>query len=386
MAPDGMNGIHRTDAASGCSPRAGASVTRFVLLGFLCLAAAPLAAQVPNPNDPFNPFSRTTPRAIDGVDGGVQGRLQSAIFPDRIDFDGVSLPPGFQGIERDLPIFQDFPVIVPPGFGSYPGGRLPSPFGESEELIPSAPGVSLPKSDNSWPSWFEDGGDGEFPIDVALLVQRHDAVWLYATPETRGPTRLSSFERFRKIEAGARYEVRGRGSAAISFRGGDRVESQGPAAVQLTSLADEELFLESDTFQRLTVRSTFRRVLMRLSTAGVLEVEGSAVSIVRDGRLATVHNIGGLPVRFVDEGRPVTIRPGRQITILPGRRSDDPVGSEFKIFGPATRTDNGRVVSLTTGGETAIEWSGARIVVQGVASVRLDPLAGDSFPANDKRD
>ena len=37
-----------------------------------------------------------------------------------------------------------------------------------------------------------------------------------------------------KIKPGARYEVRSRGSAAINFRGGDRVESRGPASVQVT--------------------------------------------------------------------------------------------------------------------------------------------------------
>src|SRR5690606_15466565 len=155
----------------------------------------------------------------DPQDPGARPRQPSLLGPGPEEIMRDHTPPGFRGVDRNLPIFQGFPTVVPPTFGHYPGGALPVPFGGTE--LPPVP-LAAPPSPNAWPSWFtgpEDDDPEGFTKDVAILVQTTDYVWLRPAGEAVFVP-LIFYDRYRVVRAGSEIEVRGGGQFLLTFQEG----------------------------------------------------------------------------------------------------------------------------------------------------------------------
>lgn len=273
--------------------------------------------------------------------------------------------------------------MLPPGFGAYPGGALPQPFGGDESLKRTAALPGLPRSENSWPSWFEDGGDGGFPLEVGLLRQQHDAIWLWEREDSPAPVRLIAYDRFRKVSSGARFEIRGKGSGVLQLTGAARLRCDGPTLVAIDELSDRVVRIDARLVSRMSVScGTGRPIVVRIGSAGEARIEASTVSIVRQGGLVEIVNVGTGTLRWQDAGEPLVIPPAHRVTVLPGLRRADPIRTSLQVGGRIERSDEGRTATFTATEPGSVEWGGARFELRAGMRLRIDPLNGDSLPEN----
>jgi hypothetical protein len=300
---------------------------------------------------------------------------------------GVQLYEGFQGFESVYPQYPSFPRY-PSGYGPKPrlGGYLPTEPPEEPTAGWVDPG--LPREvERGWPSWIKPG----IPADAlppaaqrAVIARTADRVWVL-TPDETAFTPLTFYEKFRLLESGSVIEVRNKGEFQISFHDGALLRSRGPVRLALPALTEEVGQLRLSALRRIWIYAKVRPFRLMLPDGSVLEFANTEVYLEESEARALVHNHGPDDVVWRDRIGDVTLKPGRRIDVFLVPPDHEFVAADLSVEGAVRQERTGRVLELRGDGSGgSVSWSGARIEVPGGAVVRLDPLAGVSFPEADQ--
>lgn len=313
-------------------------------------------------------------------------------------FDQPIYRAGFQGVESVFPIYQGFPfppvsTTTPGGFGAYPTAAQPGAAGQPgarrKPALGGFPVLPGPKKvvdtgRPQWPSWMRvtRTAAGTFSSPERAVVARvADRVWYLAPGET-AYVPLAFYDKFRLVESGSRLRVRNKGEFQVAFHDGGSLRSLGPVRLTFASLSREAAELELEELHRLWIVAKSRPLRCGLP-------DGSRF-VVRDARVYLEHAETDR-AWLLNEG-PGTLEwtsPIGRRELAPGRRIDFFLAPRTRPFLPAglvvegaVRTERkGRVLELESEGPRArVTWSGARFTLPPGARLRLDPLAGDTFP------
>lgn len=353
----------------------GTSVLLALALGVGAWSAVPGVAQE---TQPTTPWPQTLP---------PQDPTRPAILPNPLDIllRGTDVHPRYRRGDLQSPAFQGLPVLVPPGFGAYPGGQLPVPFRDTGVVSPA---VGLePRSPNSWPTWLPGSREGDegFTADVAIVVQATDYVWL-REPGERVYVPLAYWDRFRVCTAGTSIDVRGGGQFAVVFQRGAVARVMGRARLELVRLDEEASEIALEDVTRLIASAGDRPVRVRVGNSGTIELVATRVSMTRERGMVHVENLGPGDAVFESGDEEVALPSGYRITLLPALPEDAPSG-RLALEGDVSTSRDGRALIATGGaGDGWVSWSGARFRLSRGALLRIDPLAGESFPENPHSD
>ncbi len=384
-----MKVITRNDQRNR-APSASRPIAAVLFVAFLLpvVGLAPdLPAQVPFPIPVMDqPRQQQEPDALQP--GGLLGADPRQALGDR-------LLEGYKPSDpSQTPLFQGFPTLIPPGFTSFPGGALPSPYRDDADYTPLPPPPALPKSPNAWPTWFHGPGAGAedgFLPSVGVVAQGSDQVWL--RPASGGAfAPLTFYDKFRVIEEGARIQVRGGGQFLIAFQGGASARFDGRAELEVGRLDAETIELSVEELVDVYLMAGERPLRVTVRDTAVLEAERGRVRMQRQGDQLRVANRssgdlritpldtvagGGSSLRRQD---PVEVPPGFAIRLLLHANAF-PTPPQLDLVGDVGTETAGRVLRASaSGGGGAVRWFGANFRLPPGTSLRLDPLSGSAFP------
>jgi hypothetical protein len=311
--------------------------------------------------------------------GGATPALPS-LGPDPVEILRDRLPPGFEGVDRGLPIFRGFPTFPPDvlGYGGYPGGRLPTPFGPGTALrLPVAA-----EDPAAWPRWFGGDTSGEsagFTASIGLLHALADRVWV-RTANERVFVPLAFYDRFRILKDDAEVQVRQRGELLLTFHGDGVLRSFGPVAFRVDRLSEEAISLRIDRLERVWMRARKRPMRIALGAVSLSWAEGEVAAESARG-FAVVRNRGPARVEVGYGSIRIPLPPAHSIEVVPDVREPAIRGPDLAVDAGLSVARSGRSVAVTGGrGGGAASWNGARIRVPEGSKLTLDPLAGTIFP------
>ncbi|MBK8977571.1 MAG: hypothetical protein IPM29_16785 [Planctomycetes bacterium] len=312
----------------------------------------------------------------------------SLLGPDPAEMLRDLVPQGFAPPDRAEPLFQGFPLLTPPGFSAYPGGRLPNPYERASGAMPVVPPPALPISPNAWPSWFVGPGSENpegFTATVAVLAQNTDLVWL--RPEQGAPfAPLALHDRFEVIRVGARVDVRGGGQYLMAFQGGATLRMEGTSRVEIEQLDDDRIALELTDLYRVWLAAGDRPLVARFGPGGAeLTLRAAQAVLQRDRGFVRCENRGPGVARLAAIGREFELPAGFVTTVLLRAPATDAPSASLEVRGDVETARDGRVLEARAVLEAgSVGWTGARFELAPGASLRIDPLAGAEFP--DQRD
>ena len=370
----------------GGSRRRPAAAT--ALAGMVCCLAAAAAAPA-QVEVRTSPAGRRQPDFRDPFDPTRSQRQDPTRYVlqlDPVERQFGVLPPGYPGLEEAMPLFQGFPTFPPdvPGYGGYPGVRLPVPF-TAGVTVPPRPRDAAPLPDDAWPSWFGPGeaiGDEGFTAERAVLHRGSDRVW-YHGPRDTAFVPLAFWDKFRVLSAGSRIEVRHKGEYQITFHGGAMLRAHRPSRLEVEVLNEEIIALRLPHLSKIWLSAVTRPVRLTLPDESVLEAQGTSAYLERGDGFARISNdgVGRLVVRGAIGQQ--EIPPGHSVwlPLLPTTRSV--IGAALALEGDVDARRDGRVLAADGGARGGtVTWNGARFAVPAGGNLRLDPLGGDEFPDN----
>ncbi|MHC5065092.1 MAG: hypothetical protein ACYTG5_14090 [Planctomycetota bacterium] len=300
------------------------------------------------------------------------------------------LPRGYEGVNRNLRIFQGFPNYPPswPGFGGYPMGEgMPMPY-DGIERTPSLP-RSLPPRPDDWPSWFSRSaraGEGAFLPDMALLVRSSDRVWFKAHDEVVFVP-LTFYDKGRVLRVGAEVEVRHKGDYELHFHGGAYLRSRGPCRVEVQSLTANGNELKIDNYYEAWLVTRLLPLRASLPNGAVVEVQGnSMLRLQQENGIGILTHTGEGSVTYQSEVGAVDIPHAHRVRFFLKPKTSPLMSLSLQLDSGLRTERDGRVLTVN-GGESGgtLIWGGIRISLQPGQVLRLDPLAGGGFPENNPK-
>ena len=305
--------------------------------------------------------------------------------PKPVDLLRVQMPIGHQGVDRSLPIFQGFPTFPSdvPGFGGYPGGKLPVPYTEGLSA-PSLFGAGAPQPPDRWPSWFggdlADAPDG-FTPQIALLNQFAQGVW-FRLDAAAAFVPLTFYDKYRVLRRDAEVSVRHSGSFQLSFSEGSYVRCFGTTTMRLVDLDAELIEIEIRELSRVRVFGAQRPIRVRFVPGGAtLDCAQAKMEFEAVGDVVVVTNHGAGTAHLETAVGNVQLPRTHRLRIYP-RCEGEVIGTDLVAEGDVTTSVDGRDLSVDVGPKGgAVSWSGARFRLPAGARLRIDPLAGREFPS-----
>ena len=383
-----MSEVLRAVLALPC--RIGQRVALVALGAALCCAIAP--AQVGWPWEPFDPLSEDdlyqewqTPPDWQKLLNRPSLEVQQYGETLR-GAQGLQGFPGFGSVYPGIGGTPSFPGVprYPAGFGPRArAGYLPSPDAFNPEWTPTP----LPANrERGWPSWIKPGIGQETPppdAERAIVARIADRVWVFASGDTAFVP-LAFYDKFRVLESGSSIEVRNQGEFLISFHDGAAIRAHGPSRITLSELADDGAELQIRAFQRMWINGKTRPLTLLLPDGALLDMAGTEVYLEGEGLRGSVFNHGPKPVQWHGRSGDVEIPAGQRMDVFlePLREAFIPAALEVE-GGVRPEIAGRRLEARGEGGGTVI-WSGARFHVPAGGVVRVDPLAGATFPEGKK--
>ncbi len=294
---------------------------------------------------------------------------------------GATAPPTIMGFPNFGP--------APKGFAGFPGQTgLPVPFAPGvEELVSGlAPvGVRVAAEKDAWPSWFDAPEAGKFTAESALLVRGADRVW-YLSPEDNAFIPLAFHDRFRQLRAGSEMEVRHKGEFQVTFHEGGTLRTRGPIRMVITTLNEEVVSFALDRATRVWLSAKGYPYRLVLPDGSVVEALDTAIYFERKRDLLVVLNEGPGKLTIRTSLETIDLKPSNQIRLTLPERRHPPLATDLSLKGDLDERRTGRVLQVKGGARGgAVVWNGAQFRLNQGASLRVDPLAGDSFPENRKK-
>ena len=364
--------------------------TKIILLGLALLASAPdLTAQRwpwsnewyrQNLSNDLYGAQRSSTYAQPGQ--GVPLGQQSMLGPNPIDLLPGGMPPGFAGVNRNLPIFQGFPTFSASALG-YAGLQvgLPVPFTPGAQ-VPGLP--PAPTDPDAWPSWFKGdtaGAEG-YTVDVGLLSVLSERIY-YRTPD-QVFVPLAFYDKFRVVRPKAEINVRREGEFVLTFRGGASLRSFGPIALRIRTLDEDAIVLQVGDIYRVWLRAITRPMRIEFSNGPVLILEDTEVycELTEFGFLS-LQNRGRGQARVTSEVGTFEISPLHRARIFLRGSGHPGLTAELQTDGDLRTERRGRVLEVSGRvGGGRVTWNGARFRLPEGATLEIDPLAGEAFPDN----
>lgn len=291
--------------------------------------------------------------------------------------------PGFQGLTSVAPVFSLFPSY-PKGYGPPPkiGGFLPENAPDPARIDWQPP--ALPRDHSGiWPTWIETGipeAAKKTSPARAALARTADRVWFLA-PDDTAFAPLAFYDKFRVVESGAFIEVRNKGEFQIAFHDGALLRSLGPVRLGLPKLANSVAELSLTSFRRFWLNAKTRPFSVKLPDGSKIELAGTNAYLETEGDRAIIFNHGRRALRWVGHVGEHVVPPAHRVEIMLEGAKQPFLGSGLLLEGALRTEPNGRSLAVHGEGEGGkVTWSGARISVPEGVVVRIDPLAGVSFP------
>jgi hypothetical protein len=294
----------------------------------------------------------------------------------------VPIRGGFQGLGSTWSGYlSGFPIYsgAARGFGAYPT----APEEPRGALRPPLPRLEPPR-EGDWPSWIDIAAErrGLPPISPlrAVLVQSSDRVWYRERGETAFVP-LAFHDRFRLIEPNATALVRDQGEMVVVFHEAGQIRTLGPCEMTVVDLTPDiaEIALPQVALAWVTARA--RKLRLRLPDGSELECQDGACRLQQVGAKLEIENRATTPLLWRGQGRTVTVEPVQMLRLLAAAPARPPIPAALATGGAVEQRREGRAIVARGGaGGGTVEWSGVRIRLGEGEEVRLDPLAGTTFP------
>ncbi len=374
----------------------GKKIAKVLLVLFATLPLADYAMA----QDPLRlpPIRRWQARLLDRNQPEAQRKMPAVVDPGDtplLELDPSvllksELPRGYEGINRNLRIFQGFPNYPPswPGFGGYPMGEgMPMPF--DGEPLPVPLPRSMPARPDDWPSWFSRsarGGEGAFLSDMALLVRSSDRVW-YKAHDEFVYVPLTFYDKGRVMRVGSAVEVRHKGDYELHFHGGGYLRSRGPCRVELQTLTGNGNEIKIDSYYEAWMVTRLLPLRATLPNGAVVEVQGnSMLRLEQANGIGILTHTGEGSVTYQSEVGSVEIPQAHRIRFFLKPKVSPLMPLNLQLDSGLRTERDGRVLKVN-GGESGgtVIWGGIRISLQPGQEMRLDPLAGGGFPENNPK-
>lgn len=307
-----------------------------------------------------------------------------------------------------------YPTAVGSGTGETGIGALPVP------MLPTAP-TPLP----AWPAWVRTAQKRPLPfaVDRALLVSDVQRVWFRETAD-EAFVPLPFHDPFRTLQPGAEIEVRQNGQFGLVLHASTNCNAHGPTRVELVTLDEQQVRLRIPVLTSLRIEAASRHHVLELPDGSLLEFDGlpavddlaapppaanqglgalfgataptsagqlpeaTRVTIERVdeprwyGGRAQIHNLGGQSLTWRRGAEVVTIAPSQRATML--LTPPEGIAATLELEGMSvTRREHALELGTEGAAEAphTVSWCGARIEVDGGATVRLEPLQGQLLGA-----
>jgi hypothetical protein len=375
-------------ATSSLHRRASARIAAALIA--VASSCATAAAQVGWPWDPFDPLS------TDDLYQEWQTPPEWQQLLNRPSLETQQYGEAARGLLRGFGGFGSvYPGITTPSFPGIPqyplgfgprqrvSGYLPAPDAFNPEWVP----VPLPANrERGWPSWIKPGDDQTTPppdAERVILARIADRVWVFAAGDTAFVP-LAFYDKFRVLESGSSIEVRNQGEFLLSFHDGAAIRAHGPARLTLSELADDVAELQLRDFRRMWINAKSRPLRVLLPDGALMDLENAEMYLEAERLRGAVFNHGPKPVVWHGRSGDVEIPVGQRMDLFLAPLRAPFLPAALEVDGAVRPEITGRRLEVRGEGAGSVTWSGARFQIPAGSVVRIDPLAGSTFPEGKK--
>lgn len=386
---------------TGCIVRAAAVLA--VVVASVAAQQQPGAAPLPprfQPQQPGEPLPTPAPQAPGQGPQPSQGWPRDAIDemtpvwmqPGRPGFSGFPVFPSRLSGYGNYPLPVD-PSARPAGVGAAPGAQ--GPFGLL--LPPAAP------EPRGWPGWVRAASKQALPFaaDRGLLVRLVDRVWWRASADEPFVP-MFFHDKFATLVAGGEVRVPQSGEFELLLWDTTRVVARGTTALRLEQTDEREVRVAVGALTWLRIQAGGRQhtFVMPDGSALVVDPPPAAAAAAADapppspalvefervdepgfyGGRATLANLGTRPVTWRHAFGTATLGPSERLTLFLSAPTA-PIAAGLSAPGARLDQRDGDVTCRSDGADAELRWCGARFALPPGATIELESLQGNAFPA-----